>query len=76
MSFHSEECLINHKGSAGAMESKGIVECFGSSLDKYLGDGDTKSYHDAVSSKAYDDIPLMKLECIGHIQKRVGARLL
>ena len=25
MSFHSEECLINHNGSAGAMESKGIV---------------------------------------------------
>ena len=73
MSFHSEECLI--KGSAGAMES----ECFGSSLDKYnlryteyLGDGDTKSYHGVVSSKPYDDIPVMKLECIGHIQKRVG----
>ena len=82
MSFHIEECLINHQGSAGAMESKGIVECFGSSLDKYnlryteyLGDGDTKSYHDIVNSKPYDDIPVMKLECI-NIQKRVGARLL
>ena len=78
MSFHSEECLINHQGSSGA-----IVECFGSSLDKYnlmyteyLGDGDTKSYHDIVNSKPYDDIPVMKLECIGDIQKRVGARLL
>ena len=39
-------------------------------------DGDTESYHDVVSSKPYDDIPVMKLECIGHIQKRVGARLL
>ena len=83
MSFHSEECLINHKGSAGAIESEGIVECFGSSLDRYhlryteyLGDGDTKSYHDVVSSKPYDDIPVKKLECIRHIQKRVGARLL
>ena len=77
MFFHIEECLINHQGSAGAIESKGIVECFGSSLDKYnsryteyLGDGDTKSYH--VNSKPYDDIPVMKLECIGHIQKRWG----
>ena len=43
---------------------------------EYLGDDDTKSYHDVVSSKPYDDIPVMKLECIGHIQKRVGARLL
>ena len=83
MSFHSEECLIDHKGSAGGMESKGKVECFVSSLDKYnlryteyLGDGGTKSYHDIVSSKPYDDIPVMKLKCNGHIQKRVGARLL
>ena len=83
MSFHIEECLINHQGSAGAMESKRIVECFGSSLDKYnlryteyLGDGDTNSYHDVVNSKPHDDIPVKKLECIGHIQKRVGARLL
>ena len=75
--------MINHQDSAGAMESKGIVECFGSSLDKYnlryteyLGDGDTKSYHDIVNSKPYDDIPVKKLECIGGIQKRVGARLL
>ena len=43
---------------------------------EHLGDGDTKSYHVVVSSKPYDDIPVMKLECIGHIQKRVGARLL
>ena len=68
---------FNHKGSADAMESKGIVECFGSSrYTEYLGDGDTKSYHDVVSSKPYDDIPVMKLVCVGHIQKRVGARLL
>ena len=83
MSFHSEECLINHQDSAGAMEAKGIVECLGSSLDKYnlryteyLGDGDTKSYYDIVNSKPYDDIPVKKLECISDIQKRVGARLL
>ena len=55
---------------------------FGSSLDKYnlryteyLGDGDIKSYH-LVNSKPYDDIPVKKLECIGHIQRGVWARLL
>ena len=47
---------------------------FGSSLDKYnfryteyLGDGDIKKY--VVNSKPYDDIPVNKLECIGHIQR-------
>ena len=32
--FISEhECLINHTGSAGSMEAKGVVECFQSSVE-------------------------------------------
>ena len=83
MSTHNDDCDINHVGSAGAMESAGIVECFGLSMEKYklryteyLGDGDTKSYHDVVKSDPYNGREVKKLECIGHIQKRVGARLL
>ena len=41
-----------------------------------LGDGDPSTYNCIVESKPYGDdhIP-SKLECIGHVQKRVGSRL-
>ena len=83
MSTHENECEINHEGSAGAMEVKGVVTCFSSSVEKYnlrytqyLGDGDTKSFLEVVKSNPYNGTDVNKLECIGHIQKRVGSRLL
>ena len=83
MATHESQCLINHQGSAGTMESKGVVVCFKRSVDKYnvrytqyLGDGDTKSYHEVDKEDPYNGTPIVKLECIGHIQKRVGARIL
>ncbi|CAB4028443.1 Hypothetical predicted protein, partial [Paramuricea clavata] len=41
-----------------------------------LGDGDSATYSTIVDSKPYGDecVP-KKLECIGHVQKRVGSRL-
>ena len=41
-----------------------------------LGDGDSATYNTIVENKPYgeDCIP-NKLECIGHVQKRVGSRL-
>ena len=41
---------------------------------EYLGDGDTKSYALVVEKDPYPGKPVKKLECVGHIQKRVGAR--
>ena len=35
---------------------------------------DTTSFNQVQSSKPYGDVPITKLECIGHIQKRVGTR--
>ena len=40
---------------------------------KYLGDGDSKSF--PAIQNTYDDIEVEKLECVGHVQKRVGSRL-
>ena len=83
MYTHENECEINHEGSAGAMEAKGVVTCFSSSVEKYnlrytqyLGDGDTKSFLEVVKINPYNGTAVNKLECIGHIQKRVGSRLL
>ena len=40
---------------------------------KYVGDGDSKGFDNIVNS--YEGMPVEKLECIGHVQKRVGTRL-
>ena len=76
-------CDINHIGSAGAMESAGVISIFNRSKEsrclrymRYLGDGDTKSFKDVVNANAYPEKePPIKEECIGHVQKKVGARL-
>lgn len=42
---------------------------------KYLGDGDSKAFEHVTSKKPYGDRIIEKLECIGHVQKRLGSRL-
>ena len=78
----NQDCDINHEGSSGAVEAAGLVECFMSSVQdgklryiNYIGDGDSKSYSDVVAKDPYYGKEVKKLECVGHIQKRVGARL-
>ena len=77
-------CSINHEKSSGAMEAAGAIEIFCSSVDKhkliykeYVGDGDTSSFSEVVNAKPYDKFGItpIKLECIGHVQKRLGNRL-
>jgi hypothetical protein len=79
----SHVCKINHEGSAGSMETVGAVRIFersratrGLKYTNMLGDGDSSTYNTIVESQPYgeDCIP-NKLECIGHVQKRVGNRL-
>lgn len=77
------DCKLNHTGSAGSMEGVGATNIFKRSeasrdlrYTEYLGDGDTSAYQKVVDSKPYgDDTVVNKLECIGHIQKRIGGRL-
>nr|XP_047122595.1 uncharacterized protein LOC124806069 [Hydra vulgaris] len=79
----NHSCQVNHTKSAGAMESAGATEIFCSSVNKYniryskyLGDGDTTSFSTVIAQKPYgDDLVPIKLECIGHYQKRTGNRL-
>ena len=75
-------CAKNHDGSAGSMEVAGAVKIFGRSKDQYglqyteyLGDGDSKAYATVASSNIYSK-PISKLECCGHIQKRMGKALM
>lgn len=77
------DCVKNHEGSAGKMEVIGMLRMFQRSMDqrnvrysKYIGDGDTKTFCEISKDKPYgDDVTVEKLECIGHVQKRMGTRL-
>ncbi|GFW71005.1 uncharacterized protein TNCV_190961 [Trichonephila clavipes] len=42
----------------------------------YIGDGDTKTFNALSENKPYgDDHLIQKIECVGHVQKRMGTRL-
>ncbi|GFS27558.1 hypothetical protein ElyMa_005281300 [Elysia marginata] len=64
------------------MEAEGSVRIFQRSCEmprrlqyeKYPGDGDSSSFKKAADSDPYEET-IEKLECVGHVQKRVGSRL-
>ena len=80
---HETVCESNHAGSAGKMEVDGVIKMFRRSVLlyqlkylHYIGDGDSKTYKGIVESQPYGpDITILKKECIGHVQKRMGNRL-
>lgn len=80
---HSDDCIANYYGSSGGMEVAGVKKIFHRSSQwynvryvKYLGDGDSKAFKEVLESKPYgNSVNISKLECIGHVQKRMGARL-
>lgn len=80
---HEDMCRKNYSGSSGGMEVAGVKDIFSRSLQRYnvryvqyLGDGDSKSFAAVSELKPYgNDVTITKQECIGHVQKRMGARL-
>lgn len=80
---HKEVCQSNYQGASGGMEVSGALAIFSRSEQvygvryvKYLGDGDSKAFLAVKAQKPYgDDVEILKLECIGHVQKRMGTRL-
>ncbi|XP_059166973.1 uncharacterized protein LOC131949201 [Physella acuta] len=82
---HKHLCKKNHDGSAGAMEPAGLKKIFRRSeqlynlkYTNYLGDGDSKSYKQIAEAvpPIYEGTSITKLECCGHVQKRMGKKLL
>ena len=76
---HAGYCSINHEGSYGAMEVTGLKRIFNRSVNLYnlrytfyIGDGDTKSFGEVVSTNPYPGHTITKGECISYVQKRVG----
>ena len=76
----SHICTYNYKGSSGGMEVEGAKRIWNRSIEKhnlrytkFYGDGDSKAYD--VVKETYQSTMVEKLECVGHVQKRVGTRL-
>ncbi|GFX73052.1 uncharacterized protein TNCV_1704541 [Trichonephila clavipes] len=80
---HKISCRKNYSCSAGKMEVDGMLRIFNRSeklhnlkYSNYIGDGDTKTFNALSENKLYgDDHLIQKIECVGHVQKRMGTRL-
>ncbi|XP_066599941.1 uncharacterized protein [Prorops nasuta] len=64
------------------MEINAITEMFSRSLNKYgvkyltyIGDGDSKTFNGIVNAAPYGESTVVKKECVGHVEKRMGTRL-
>ena len=77
---HEGKCHLNHEGSTSSMESAAAVAVFSRSVKsyglrytKYYGGGDSSSF--SMVENIYQSTKIVKYECLGHYQKRVGNRL-
>ncbi|GFS49966.1 uncharacterized protein TNCV_4778691 [Trichonephila clavipes] len=52
---------------------KGLKQNRSLRYTSYYGDGDSKAFNNVKDIYGYDSV--VKYECIGHVQKRVGSRL-
>ena len=78
----SHICHNNHEGSSNSMEKQGTVDIYSRSIElnqlRYvtmISDGDSKNYQSVLELKPYVDVTIVKEDCVGHVQKRMGRRL-
>ena len=82
--WHKDECTLNHSGSSSAMEVGGALVLWKRSIEhlnlryvNVVSDGDSKAISSVQKAKPYgDDCPVVKYECVGHVQKHVGAAII
>ena len=80
---HKDVCRATTTCSSPAMESEGARAIWCRSEESrrlryttYIGDGDSKGYHAVTAAQPYGaDVQVVKEECIGHVQKRLGTAL-
>ena len=81
---HTSDCTMNFEGSSPAMEAEGALILWSRSLERHnlryklmVSDGDSKAFTKVKESEVYGpDCEIEKLDCIGHVQKRMGKRLI
>lgn len=76
------QCMVNTQQSSPGMEAEAAMVLWGRSEDKvqlryttYIGDGDSKGYSAVSQAQPYGGTGIVKEECVGHVQKRVGTNL-
>ncbi|KAJ4449515.1 hypothetical protein ANN_00915 [Periplaneta americana] len=73
--IHEEKCTANYSGTSGGMEVAGVRKIFN------IPRSGTKcctqiTYNEVNKMKPYgNNVNIAKLECVGHVQKRMGSRL-
>lgn len=79
---YKDNCDINFDGSSPAMEAQGALTMFQRSIVKHklrytglIADGDSKTHSLLLDMKPYGDFNVEKMDCIGHVQKRMGTAL-
>ena len=77
----SGDCDVNFKGSSPAMEAEGAAVLWDRSVEHHnirykwmVSDGDSKAFNTVEDT--YPDCKVVKLDCVGHVQKRMGKHLL
>ena len=77
----SGECDINFNGSSPAMEAEGASILWRRSIEIHnmrykwmVSDGDSKAFN--TVENVYEGCKVIKLDCVGHVQKRMGKHLL
>ena len=51
------------------------VEQYGLRYTRFIGDGDVNSFKKVSEARPYGNIKINKIECVGHVQKRMGTCL-
>ena len=80
---HKEECECNYKGSSHGMEIAGVTAIWLHSVKDlklryttFIGDVDAQTFACLTELKPYgEDVEIIKPECVGHVQKRMGTAL-
>ena len=85
MNRHQKDCQINHQGTSGEMETQGAIRMFSRSIEsrnlkytQFVGDGDSSRFGwvaEEMKQKYGASYVVMKEECVGHVQKRMGTAL-
>ena len=76
---HQKLCSANTNQSSPG-EAARILWCRSFETRKlryttYIGDGDCKFFNEVCTAKPYGDLAVVKEECVGHVQKRMGKAL-
>ena len=80
---HKQHCPNNFCGSSPAMESEGVHRLWersearlGLQYTEVIYNEDSKAYATVCDAQPYPGIQVIKNECVGHVQKRVGKHVL